>query len=163
MLFPVRGQWARPTNERRDGRSPDSPINASWPPSRSSLQWLIGRKLPDYSCGYSLGISPSSLLAVLWTAPSGCILGTSARRCQLSRSSACFRARCRGAGADSPVGRRGRRAGHGWPIARSPRFEPRHGWRGEIEPDRAVCTRPPTNAGKTRAPDRLSSRCPVPP
>ena len=63
-LFPVRGQCARPTNERRDGRSPDSPISALWPPSRRFLQWPVGRKLPAYSCGYSLGIPPSSLLAV---------------------------------------------------------------------------------------------------
>ena len=65
MLAPVRGQCARPTNERRDGRSPGSPIVAFWPPSRRCLQWPVGRKLPAYSCGYSLGITPSSLVAAL--------------------------------------------------------------------------------------------------
>ena len=65
MLAPARRQCARPTNERRDGRSPGSPIIAFWPPSRSNLQWLVGRKLPAYSCGYSLGFAPSSLLATL--------------------------------------------------------------------------------------------------
>ena len=116
MLFPVRGQWARPTNERRDGRSPDSPIDASRPPSRSSLQWLMGRKLPAYSCGYSLGIPPSSLLAVLWTAPSGRILGTSARRCQLALARL----------SQGQVSGGGGRV----KVALSGSISPRHPWRG---------------------------------
>ena len=54
VLFPVRGQWARPPNERRDGRSPGSPISA------------CGRLPGEISSGF---VAASFWLTVAGTAP----------------------------------------------------------------------------------------------
>ena len=48
------------------------------PPSRRTLQWHSGRKLLAYSCGYSPGFAPGSLLAAHRTAPPEAIVGIAA-------------------------------------------------------------------------------------